>query len=127
VEKIFTIRAELGEANVVAMGRSIDIDRMLDRWEACLREQSDPDHRNATKDFVIQALRQGDHHRDRKIAEGVVLALTWLTAKGDLGATVLPYMRAGGVALEFEITHQGGNTYNFRTKVPGDVSRSMSL
>lgn len=127
MEKTFTVKAELGEANVQALGKSADIDRMVERWSDILREQSDPDHRDASKDFVIQALRGGTHHRDRKVAEGVVLALTWLTATSELGKTILPFMRAGDMALEFEITNRGGNTYNFRTKVPGDVSRSMSL
>lgn len=125
--KTFTIKAELGKANIVAQGKCVDIDRMISKWESVLTDQPDSDHRDASKDFVIQALKQGDHHTDPKIAEGVVLALTWLTATGAIGTSVIPFMRAGEMTLTIEITNVGGNTFNFRTKLDERTGAAAAL
>jgi hypothetical protein len=125
--KTFKIVAQLGNANVVAEGKCDDVDRMISRWEGTLAEQSDPDYRDASKNFVIKALKSGEHHRDATIAQGVVLALTWLTATGEIGSAVVPYLRAGGITLLVEITNINGDTYNFRTKFDEDTSAKLAL
>jgi hypothetical protein len=57
----------------------------------------------------------------------VVLALTWLTVTGEIGPSVMPYMRAGNMTLRVEITNIAGDTYNFRTKFDEATDAKLML
>ena len=114
--KTFKIIAKLGQANIVAQGNCDDLDTMISQWEGVLGDVGVSDFRDETKNFVIQALTTDEHHRDPTCvtAQGVALALTWLTAKGQIGPAVLPFLRAGDLTLIIEITKLGADKYNFR-------------
>ncbi|UEM13679.1 hypothetical protein J4G43_004990 [Bradyrhizobium barranii subsp. barranii] len=116
----FQLRAELGEANLTAQVPCGNIDAIVERWGDILRQQPDADHRDASKDFVIQALRTGEHHIDPATANGVVEALLWIVSTGDAAEQAMPLVREGGVVLGVEITNISGATYNFRTTVRQD-------
>jgi hypothetical protein len=129
--KTFWLTANLEGASLRIMVKSKSIDDLVSNWSegaAKVTEQiKNADMRGATKDFVIQALKEGSHHTDPEVGQMVAQALLWLSVNGPLGEGILPYMREGGpnMALHHEITHLGGSTYNFRTTVDEKTTAAM--
>jgi len=116
--KAFTLEAHFGRANIKSMARSDRIDETVLYWGEQLEKlkHREPDGRQASKDVIIQCLTENKHHTDPAAAQMVCAALVWMTATGDIGPSVLPYMRAGDMTIIYEITHLGGKQYNFRTR-----------
>src|SRR3954470_12970199 len=95
--KAFALEAHFGRANIKSLLRSDRIDETVSYWGEQLEKAKhrEPDGRQASKDVIIQCLKTNKHHTDPVAAEMVCAALVWLTATGDIGPSVLPFMRAG--------------------------------
>jgi len=127
--KAFAIEVHFGPANIKSMARSDKIDETISYWSEQLErvKHHEPDARQASKDMVAHILTENKHHTDPVAAETVISALIWMTATSDIGPTVLPFMRAGGMTIIYEITDLGGDKYNFRTSFDEKTSRALAL
>jgi hypothetical protein len=127
--KAFGIEAHFGPANIKSMARSDQIDETVRYWGEQLEKlkHREPDGRQASKDMILQCFRENKHHTDPTAAQMVCAALVWMTATSDLGPTVLPFMRAGDMTIIYEITHVGGDKYNFRTRFDEKTDKALAL
>jgi hypothetical protein len=125
--KTFWMEAELGKANIKTLVRSDKIDGLIAWWEDALAKQSNPDHRQASRQLIVQALLENKHHTDREVGEMVCAALLWFTATGPIGPTILPFMRRGDMTIRYEITKVSESGYNFRTKFDPKTDAALSL
>jgi hypothetical protein len=125
--KTFWMEAELGKANIKTLVQSDKINELVAWWQEALTKQSEPDHRQASRQVVVEALLKNLHHTDEKVAEMVCGALLWMTANGPIGPTILPFMRRGDMTIRFEITKVRKNAYNFRTKFDEKTDKALSM
>jgi hypothetical protein len=127
--KSFILEAHFGRANIKSMVNSDKIDETVAYWAKQLEKlkSREPDGRQASKDLVLQCLKENKHHTDKDAAEMVCAALIWITATGPAGPTVLPYMRRGDMTVSYEITHVKGDTHNFRLKLDEKTSAVIGL
>lgn len=127
--KAFALEAHFGHANIKSLLRSDRIDETVTYWAEQLEKLKgrELDGRQASKDMIIECLTKNKHHTDPVAAEMVCAALVWMTATGDVGPSVLPFMRAGDMTIICEITHLGGKQYNFRTRFDEKTDRALAL
>lgn len=121
------MEAELGKANIKTLVQCDKLDGLIAWWEEALTKQSEPDHRLASRNVVVEALKKNLHHTDQKVAEMVCGALLWLTVTGPIGPTVMPFMRRGDMTIRYEITQITETSYNFRTKFDEKTDAALSL
>ncbi|MBB5046158.1 hypothetical protein HNR60_000900 [Rhodopseudomonas rhenobacensis] len=125
--KTFWMEAELGNANIKTLVQSDKLDGLIAWWEEALTKQSEPDHRQASRNVVVEALKKNLHHTDEKVAEMVCGALLWLTATGPIGTTIMPFMRRGDMTIRYEITQITETGYNFCTKFDEKTDAALML
>jgi hypothetical protein len=124
----FWMEAALGENTIKTLVDSEKIDELVAWWEDGLsKRKSEPEYREASRQVIIEALLTGKHHTSETVAEMVCGALLWMTVKGPIGPTVLPFMRRGDMTIRFEITKVGENAYNFRTKFDEKTDKALSM
>jgi hypothetical protein len=125
----FTLEAHFGHANIKTLVFSDKLDETVAYWGEQLEKvkHREPDGRQASKDLVLQCLKEDKHHTDPKAAEMVCAALIWLTATGTVGPTLLPYMRRGDMAVIYNITHVKGDTHNFQMTFDEKTSAAIAL
>lgn len=121
----FTIEASYGARNIKAAVMSNRVDRMLEAWEAAAAKVRSTDRRGDTRQLVVDALRSNRHHDDVGAGELVVQALVWLAATGPSGERLLPRMKAGGMAIGYEITDLDEKRCRFRQRVEEATWRRM--
>lgn len=112
----FTIEATFGDATLAMAVQSQNVDFIVTTWTEKLQSLGIEDQRVESRQLVVKSLMEETHHEPGE-SENVAAALVWLAATGPYGERLLPLMRAGGIAVGFEITRLGPTTFNFRLNV----------